>query len=196
MITSFIAMTGVPSLVMGIPIPEDQTVTKIAVEDGDGIRQEASRARRRWRAVDVDDGDRGVVDDDVDPLSFGFVIDGSVDVDVERSEGDGVVNQDGHTTANATTWTISTDDCVAWDRGVFGPGGQFGLLKAGHFDIVCVKVRREFLLFAADAITIPLQKCIRGRRRRRSGSRVRMDGSAEKKDDDEFPDEDVREFEK
>ena len=115
MVTSFVAMARVPCLMVTIPVAKYQTVAKVVAQNGVDIRQEAARARQRWRAIGVDDGDWRVVYDGCYSQDFCFFVDGSVDGDVEWSEGDGVVDEDGEAVSRSTTRTVPVNEVVAGD---------------------------------------------------------------------------------
>ena len=66
----FIVPSRTPCFTVGIPITHNQAIPRRVVDDGVDVRAIITRARRRWRNIDVEEGERDVVDGDVDAVEF------------------------------------------------------------------------------------------------------------------------------
>ena len=127
-----------PSSVVGVPVPDHQTITVGVVEDGGDVRDVSAAAGRRGRAVHVEDGEVVVVDLGCDGDDFEVRVDDQRSI--QRREGDGVVDDEGHAAPITASRTIAPKDRISRDGRVFGAGFKFRLLYTGHLYIVRVKI--------------------------------------------------------
>ena len=165
---------------MGVPIAKYQTIPLGEVEDGVDVRRVVGRDGRRWRTVDVCDVVGGAVDGDGSGDDFKMRIG---EIEIDGSEGDGVVDDKGDSSSSSATRTILTQDVVTWNIWSFVPRLQFGFLNGSNFDAVLVKEVAEPLRRSSEAVAVPLKEGLRGSRIWRA--RVRVNSGAEKEDEDE-----------
>ena len=98
------------------------------------------------------------------------------------SKRNGVVDEDGKTPAT-TNRTIPTDEVETREDRLFGAGREFRLLEAGDFNRVIDEKCRKFSNRVLQAVDVEL-KHVEVRVKGRSGARVRVNTTNEKKNED------------
>ena len=170
-----------PGSVVGVEIAENDGVVVGVGKKGVDVRSIAAMTGSCWRDVDVEEVDVRVVDDELDCLEFGVgvVEEGSVN----GGKGDGVVNEERHSTPATPTLSVLIDESVARDGRKTVVGAKLGFLKSCDGDAVVVEEASEFVDLVVDSIAVPLQEDGKWRTRRRAG--IRVDSADEKKSQNE-----------
>ena len=101
---------------------------------------------------------------------------------IDRGEGDRVVDGKSHTAA-PTPRPIYVDEVISGNVDGARLVGEFSFLQRDDGDAMKEEKVPQFVDFAEDAVAVPLHE--RRKRRERRWSRVRMNSSDEKEDEDE-----------
>ena len=105
----------------------------------------------------------------------------SIDVgegSVDGREVDGVVDEKGEAATRTVTRSVTADQGVVWKSWILGTTFQLRFLEARNEHIVLSQEMAKARLGSSETIAIPLQDATRR-------AWVRMDGGAEKEEEDE-----------